>query len=196
MAKPIITREEIRALSKSTRDVMDKAIIWLIFETGMRIGEFEQLKRGDVEQIKEGLLVHVPAGKTGTRAVVVVEARKFVNAWLEAHPLKKNDAPLWFSQETRRGIGARGIYKRIHELVDKMNEQRIKDGIPRFEKSINPHNFRHSRASELGGEAGMTEQILCKYFGWEIGSDMPRTYLHLTDEQVKRAVKYLEHVIE
>jgi ribosomal protein L40E len=27
-----------------------------------------------------------------------------------------------------------------------------------------------------------------KYFGWEIGSNMSRVYLHLTDEQVKKAV--------
>ena len=34
----------------------------------------------------------------------------------------------------------------------------------------------------------MTEQILDKYFCWEIGSNMPRTYLHLTPDQVRKAI--------
>ena len=85
-------------------------------------------------------------------------------------------------------MDGQSFVNRIIKARDALNEHRKKNGLPKFVKPINPHNFRHSRASELGGEPGMTEQILCRYFGWEIGSDMPRTYLHLTDEQVKRAI--------
>ena len=204
LAKAVISREEIREMTKYAKNTEDKAILWLLFESGMRNGEFEQLKKSDIQQIEEGLLVHVPKGKTGEREVVVVEATKYVNAWIEEHPLKDKNAPLWFYSQKRwikndKGITVpytvqegtltqAGIAKRIREIVERMNESRKKQGIPPFIKDVNPHNFRHSRASELGGEPGMTEQILCKYFGWEIGSDMPRTYLHLTAEQVKRAV--------
>jgi len=161
------------------------------------------MKKSNIQQIDEGLLVKVPAGKTGERMVVVVEATKFVNAWLDAHPIKDNDAPLWYyirknwGKESKKVIpkdhreGAltqAGIAKRIRCVVERMNEYRRKNGMPKFATDINPHNFRHSRATELGGENGMTEQILCKVFGWEIGSAMPRTYLHLTDDQVRRAV--------
>jgi len=84
---------------------------------------------------------------------------------------------------------AAGIAKRIVETVRRMNECHKKNDKPLFTKSVNPHNFRHSRASELGAEPGMVEAVMCKIFGWDVGrSDMPGTYLHLTDEQVKRAV--------
>ena len=188
LARVTLTREEIRELSRHANNTMDKALLWLLFESGMRIGEFEQLKKSDIAQIDEGLLVKVPAGKTGEREVVVVEAAKFVNAWLAGHPAKEKDAPLWQSSQSDRPLTQAAITKRIRNIIDKLNKYRKKEGIPLFAKDVNAHNFRHSRASELGGEPGMTEQILDKYFGWEIGSNMPRTYLHLTPDQVKKAI--------
>ncbi len=186
LAKPIISREELREIA-SFGNTLDRAILYLLFESGMRMGEFVQLRKSDITQIAEGLEVHVPAGKTGERKVIVVEASTFVNRWLEEHPAK-GEGPLWLSPEVKKPLCPAGIAKRIRVCVDRLNVHRKKQGIPPFNKPINPHNFRHSRASELGGESGMTEAILCKVFGWELDSDMPRTYLHLTDEMVKRAV--------
>lgn len=190
MAKPVITREEIREIVKrGATGYIDRAILWLLFESGMRMGEFEQLKVGDIQHIEEGLMVKVPAGKTGERTIIVVEATQPVLSWLEKHPQAKNpSAPLWISGITNEALGAPAIGKHIRNMVKRLNNYREKNNIPKFTKNINPHNFRHSRATELGGEPGMTEQIMCKYFGWELDSAMPKTYIHLTDEQVKRAV--------
>ncbi len=187
IAKAVITREEIRELSKYG-DTIDKAIIWLLFESGMRNGEFEQLKKSDITPMDEGLNVRVPAGKTGEREVVVVEACSYVLKWIDEHPEKSKDAPLWQSIDTGNALAQAGIANRIRQMKDRLNATRAKKGIPKFTKNVNPHNFRHSRASELGAEPGMTEAIMCKFFGWELDSDMPRTYIHLTNEQVRRAV--------
>jgi integrase len=187
IARAVLSREDIRELCKFG-NTQEKAMAWLLFESGMRIGEFAQLGKANITQIDEGLAVKVPAGKTGEREVVVVEATKYVNAWLEEHPKKDADAPLWYSSATLEPFTHVGIALHVQALKKRLNEWRKKQGIPAFAKSTNPHNFRHSRASELGAEPGMTEQILCKYFGWEIGSAMPRTYLHLTSEQVRKAV--------
>jgi ribosomal protein L40E len=107
---------------------------------------------------------------------------------MEKHPIKKDDSYLWVSQDTKKRLTNPSIAKRIRVVRAKLNVYRKDNGIPPFKKPINPHNFRHSRASELGTESGMTEAILCSYFGWEIGSDMPRTYLHLDPNKVRRAV--------
>lgn len=187
IAKPIILRQEMREMVKHA-DIQDRALLSLLFETGMRIGEFISLRRKDIMQIEEGLDINVPAGKTGERRIVAVEPTKYVMAWLDRHPLKNPDSPLWIDERTKKPIEGAGITKRIKKIVLRMNEARKKQGLPLFSKDHNPHNFRHSRASELGGEAGMTEQIMDKFFGWELDSPMPKIYMHLTDEQVKRAV--------
>ncbi len=185
--KAVLTREEIRAMTRFG-NTMDKAMLWLLFESGMRNGEFVQLKKSDIKQTEEGLDIHVPAGKTGERETAVVEATKFVLAWINDHPIKDDDAPLWLSIDTKKPLTQGGIAKRLREIVERLNAHRRKKGIPPFTKPINPHNFRHSRATELAAESGMTEQILCLLFGWRIGSDMPRTYLHLNGEHAKRAL--------
>lgn len=188
MAKAIIKREELREMLKFA-NTRDKAILMILFESGMRIGEFLQLKKANITPIAEGLEVIVPAGKTGERKIVIVEATKYVMAWLEEHPAKGKDALLFpHPRNTNRKLTQSAIAKLIRNIAARMNAHRKSKGIPAFTTPINCHNFRHSRASELGGEAGMTEQIMDKYFGWEIGSDMPRVYMHLTDEQVKKAV--------
>lgn len=202
VAKPIIFREEIREMIEHC-DLMDRALIFTLFETGMRCGEFVQLRKNHITNTKEGLEIFVPAGKTGERKVDVVECKKYLMNWVDRHPQKEGDAFVWVSENSlygqggKKGIGKKytvkpltgaGITKRIKTIISRMNESRKSQGIPIFTKPANPHNFRHSRASELGGQSGMMEQILCKYFGWEIGSDMPKIYLHLTDKQVSNAV--------
>ena len=49
------------------------------------------------------------------------------------------------------------------------------------------HLFRHSRAIELAC-MGMSEVELCTFFGWEIGSPMARTYVHLSGRDLKRGM--------
>ena len=193
IAKQVITREEIREMLKHA-GTLDRAIILTLFESGMRIGEFLNMTRSDVKFVEEGAeLSFQPTGpnpcKSGVRDVpiIVVEAAKFLAAWIGMHPLREAGAPLWVSEKTRQPLGTAGALKRIHRVVEKMNLRRKKEGIPAFVKSINPHNFRHSRATELGAEPGMTPQVLCKYFGWR-NADMTSVYIHLSGDQVTKAI--------
>ena len=50
-------------------------------------------------------------------------------------------------------------------------------------KPINPHNFRHSRATSLCS-LGISGNILNEYFGWTQASRSVSTYLHLSGKQV------------
>jgi hypothetical protein len=53
-------------------------------------------------------------------------------------------------------------------------------------KSVNPHAFRHSRATHLASK--LTEAQMCEYFGWIQGSDMPFTYVHLSGRDIDDAI--------
>ncbi|MFH1095842.1 MAG: tyrosine-type recombinase/integrase [Candidatus Micrarchaeota archaeon] len=187
VAKEVILREEVREMLDYC-DVMEKALIFTLFESGTRVGEFEQMTRKHVHFIAEGAELLIPAGKTGERRSVVVEAATYLRNWMENYRNKSPDAPLWWSVEKRRRLQGPAIAKRLRMIVERMDAKRKKEGVPAFSKLVNPHNFRHSRATELGGEPGMTESVMDKIFGWELGSDMSATYLHLSDDQIKRAV--------
>lgn len=53
-------------------------------------------------------------------------------------------------------------------------------------KSVNPHRFRHARATHMA--AHMTEEQLKKYLGWTAGSNMAAIYVHLSGKDIDNAV--------
>jgi hypothetical protein len=53
-------------------------------------------------------------------------------------------------------------------------------------KRINPHLFRHSRATSLANK--LTEAQMKEFFGWVQGSDMAVVYVHLSGRDVDHAI--------
>ncbi|MFB6185313.1 MAG: hypothetical protein ABEI86_00395, partial [Halobacteriaceae archaeon] len=51
-----------------------------------------------------------------------------------------------------------------------------------IDKPVNPHQYRHSRASNLANE--ITEAQLCEWFGWVQGSEIPSKYVHLSGRDI------------
>jgi hypothetical protein len=61
-------------------------------------------------------------------------------------------------------------------------------------KPVNPHNFRHSRSTELAKH--FTESQLCEYLGWVQGSKEASTYVHLSGRDMDDAVLKMHGIIE
>ena len=59
----------------------------------------------------------------------------------------------------------------LHHLLSKIKRR------AGYEKPLNPHLFRHSRATHLA--KSLTEYEMCLFFGWKVGSKAPRRYVHL-----------------
>lgn len=53
-------------------------------------------------------------------------------------------------------------------------------------KKVNPHNFRHSRATYLANH--LTDAQMKEHFGWVQGSDMASIYVHLSGRDVDNAL--------
>ncbi len=53
-------------------------------------------------------------------------------------------------------------------------------------KDVNPHNFRHSRATDLAN--WMTEAQMDKFFGWVLGSKIVSIYIHLSGKDIDEAI--------
>ncbi|WP_240792460.1 hypothetical protein [Salarchaeum sp. JOR-1] len=54
-----------------------------------------------------------------------------------------------------------------------------------LEKPVNPHHFRHSRATYLANY--LTEAQMCEWFGWARGSRVPGRYVHLSGRDIDHA---------
>lgn len=180
IAEDMLSQEEIKKMIDNASNIRDKAIISLLYESGCRIGELLGLKIGSVV-FKDTNLIHIHvSGKTGHRPIPLVHSIPYLSTWMGNHPQKNDsEANLFVS------VGTVNKNKPIqYHAVSKMLRGVAKrSGV---KKGVNPHNFRHSRASYLANK--LKEPQMRMYFGWSKDSDMPATYVHLSGRDIDDAI--------
>ncbi len=178
LPKDLLIEDDVKRMIDAADNPRDKALIALLWETGARIGEIYDLKVGDFQDYTYGLQI-VIRGKTGARRLPLIESVPYIRAWLNAHPERNNrKVPVWIN------IGTRGKGKKVgyRALLKMLNEVARRAGI---DKPVNPHHFRHSRATYLANR--FTEAQMCEWFGWVQGSDIPAKYVHLSGRDIDAA---------
>ena len=181
--REILHDEEIdNVIELGCRSIKEKAFVKALHETGARIGEFLNIRIGDIEIKQNSALFHVD-GKTGKRGIPIVKSVPYLVQWLEMHPYKTNNqAYLWLGEN----------HKFLHEPIHYVGACKLLQRCFKragLTKKNNPHHFRHSRASLMAPH--LTESVLCKLMGWHLGSKQVRTYVHLCSETVENAI--LQH---
>lgn len=179
LPQDLLSEAEVLKLIESARDIRDKAIVALLFDTGMRIGELVGLRKKDIETDSEPVHVTV-GGKTGMRKIPIMFSVSYVTRYLDTLGEVKPGDSLWLAigtwSNTGRGLDADGIRQMLKRLGKKSG----------LGKRIYPHLFRHSRASNYANK--LTEQQLKVYFGWTGDSRMAATYVHLSGRDIDNAV--------
>lgn len=179
LPKDLLTREDVDALKDACKNKRDRAFIAILYETGARIGELIDLTVGDIEDHTHGRKIVID-GKTGQRRLPLIESVPALNKWLNEHPSGEPDAPLWCQLQKDEQLSYHYIRQKLLERPAK------RAGI---EKPMNPHHFRHSRATELAQE--FKEAELCEWFGWVQGSNVPGKYVHLSGRDIDSS--YFKH---
>jgi len=187
------TEVQVKKLVDTTHSIRDKAFIMGLYESGCRVSEWGGLKIRDITFIRNGMKV-VVSGKTGERKLLLVLTLPYLQSWLSIHPQADNpDAPVWVNMGTRNR-GAAMTYDMIRIMIQKVgaeagilkreihNPGRGQYSTYSGKVNLNPHNFRHTRATVLANV--LTEAQMNYYFGWEQGSNMPSVYVHLSGKEV------------
>lgn len=177
----MLSEEEVKRMIEARDTPRDRAFIATLYESGCRIGELLSLELSHVKFDDYGALLLVN-GKTGFRRVRVISAVPYLTEMINKHP-RRNDgkAPLWISEH----------YKEMNygSAVQLLKRAALRAGIS---KRVNPHNFRHSRASFVANY--LTEAQMNEYFGWSQGSDMTSIYVHLSGRNVDEALLKLNGI--
>lgn len=98
----ILTKSEVRKMIEAADHPRNKALIAILYEGGLRIGELANLKVKNVEFDEYGAAVRV-RGKTGERRVRIVSSASLVAKWLEIHPRREDEeASLWSDIQEQR----------------------------------------------------------------------------------------------
>ena len=171
LPEELLTEHDVKKMIRAASNPQMKALIAVLWETGMRVGELLNLRIKHVEP-EEKYAKIVVNGKTGMRRVIILFAWPYLIQWLNVHPHGDDpDAPLW--------ITVSGSPLKYPALRKKLIDLARKAGV---RKRVNPHMFRHSRATYLSQH--LTEAQLSQYMGWIQGSRMPRIYVHMSSRDL------------
>ncbi len=170
-----LTIEEVEKIlnlpTKNTwKSLRDKAILELLYSTGIRVGELTSLKVEDINFLDEIIKVKgkgkkeriVPIGKYALKALL---------EYIERRPNKKEKTI--FLNKYNKPLTERSVER----IIDKYSK---KAGI---NKKVTPHTFRHSFASHMldrGADLRTVQELL----GHE-RITTTQIYTHLTIERLK-----------
>jgi site-specific recombinase XerD len=181
----LLTEDEVKKLAEACQNQRDRALILVLYETGCRVGEILTLKVGDVQFDTHGAIMIVK-GKTGPRRVRVIFSAKALSEWLNHHPARLNsEAPLWTSFQSANSSKPLEYYA-FRKMLS-VTARRVGIG-----KRVNPHSFRHARASNLANV--LTEAQMKEYLGWVGDSRMASTYVHLSGRNIDNALLKLNGI--
>jgi integrase len=185
LPEEVLTEEEIKRLAEAAYTTRDKAFILGLYESGARIGEFLPLKIKHLSFDRHGALVYL-SGKTGDRKVRLVASVLTLQQWLEEHP-GKDDPESYLWTQIPAPYHPPGKIKNKHlsyGFVSRLlRELAAKAGV---RKKVNPHAFRHARATFMARH--LKEPEMRQFFGWGRDSEMPSIYVHLSGRDVDNSV--------
>ena len=155
---------------KNWASLRDKAILELLYSTGIRVGELVSLEIGDINFIEEIIKVR---GK-GKKERIVPVGKPALNAlidYIEKRPNKK-EKKLFLNK-----YGKPLTERSVERIIEKYRK------ISGIDKKITPHTFRHSFATHMldrGADLRTVQELL----GHE-RITTTQIYTHLTVEKLK-----------
>jgi len=158
----------------------NRALIHLLFDTGMRIGEALSLQIEHIDFTDH--LVHIPPGKDGESRIVPFTSAcaASLQDWLAVKPASRFDQWLFIGGKGR-GIagpltsdGVAGALRRWYQKV----------GVPYF----NPHSLRHLFATRILNR-GMRVEVVSKLLGHYNVDITLRHYARLQTQVIRQEYK-------
>jgi len=187
-ASDMLTEDDIQQLIAACLNSRDKALIALLYDSGMRVGELLGLHIKDLQIGKDISFINVD-GKTGVRRIPIGFSLPYLTNYIgEMRQKAKENDYLFVKFDHFRPTNNALDYDDIRKILRDLKERTS------IQKRIHPHLFRHSRATELAGR--LTESQMRLYFGWTSGSTMTATYVHLSDRDLIGAMQQINGVAE
>lgn len=178
----LITQDDLKRILLANPDPRMQALIYVLWETGVRSGEFRSFKVSSVRPSAAGIRLAMPDRatglKTGPRTVLIIDSAPYLKNHLEKHAFRGNpDAPLFYNLSTR----SYGKPLKSGSLNAMLKAAARRAGI---QKRVWPHLARHSQTTERL-RRGYPEALLKPLMGWTPRSNMVGRYGHVSMRDVE-----------
>jgi len=117
--------DEVDRLTNACDTFREKFVVWTLLDTGLRLSEFADLKKDNIQWQERRLVIYGkggPYGKKSKRRIIPMTDR--VRRLMEYHFAENNDT----------GIGKRTVGRIVKEVADKAG----------ISKPVSPHVLRHT----------------------------------------------------
>lgn len=185
----VVTEEEIKILLSQPNIKIKKgrrqlAILSLIYDAGLRIDELLSLKVKNIN-FKNFNTVNVLHGKGNKQRDIPIsdDVMKILNIYISDYDLKPED--YLFSNPKKEKLSSNSIRKIINKNIKLAKEQDSS-----FPDKINPHKFRHYKATHLINK-GVSIVEVKEFLGH---ADLSSTQIYITTNllQKREALKTIE----
>ncbi len=182
LPEELLTQQEIKTLVDTAASFRNKAIVMILYDGALRVGELVNLKIKNLIFDDYGGYVIVPKGKTGMRKVRLVDAIPYLKDYVnKEHPNKDTPDSYLFVGVSGKGSRNESLGKQVDTGGIRIMLRRLATR-SKIKKRVYPHIFRHVKMTEMAKE--FTEQEMKIFAGWTAGSNSPRVYIHLSGKDI------------
>jgi len=186
LPEEILTLDEIKSLVEHSTSLRNKALIMLLYDGALRIGEALNLKIKNLVFDEYGGYIIIPKSKTGMRKVRLVDSIPFLKEYInQEHPTKDNPETFLFVGVESKGSKIFSLGKQLDSGGARIMISRTAERAG-IKKNIYPHLFRHTKLTHMASD--FSEQEMKIFAGWSGGSNMPQIYVHLSDSDVGKKI--------
>lgn len=125
----------IRLRQHVEKQIQERALIEVLYTTGIRIGELAEIKKVDIDWSER--LIHIPNGKRKKARIVLFtrSCAEYLQAYLEK---RSDNLPFVFVNTTATG-----------PVCKRTTQKKFKTYTKKLEINITPHTLRHTFAAHL-----------------------------------------------
>lgn len=183
-----ITNDQVKLLIDACHSHRDKFLIYLLYETGMRIGQALGLHHEDIKSWDNEIHIkfrscNINGARSKTSSLNVIHVTKKVidlyNQYL-THEYNALDNSYVFIQTKTESYGTPLAYSAVIDLFIRLSKK--------INIKVRPHMLRHTHATELIRN-GWDSSYVQKRLGHANVQTTLNAYTHLTDNDLKDAFK-------
>ena len=140
----MLTWKEGQRIADASCNIQLSAIVQTQLDCGFRPSEFHDLNYGDVEMQTGLALINVREGKTGARPVVAQRCVPALLKWINSHPTKRPEDPLWISEKSIYSLPNGQVQVKRYPYPAMRKRVRVNGKKAGISKPLDFYGLRHS----------------------------------------------------
>ncbi|MHB1393500.1 MAG: site-specific tyrosine recombinase/integron integrase [Clostridia bacterium] len=176
----VLSQKDILRVLDSVNNIKHKAILFLIYSAGLRVGEAVRLRITDIDS--ERMLIHIVQGK-GRKDRYTVLSQVALETLREYVKQYRPEKWMFLGEDPNSHITERTVQKVFETAKDKAGIQ----------KKVSVHTLRHSFATHLL-EGGVDLRYIQELLGHQ-SSTTTEIYTHVTEKSIQSIQSPLDKIM-